>query len=80
MAAIILQFPEQESINEGNGALEVVADYLERVHPARVMARAIMDEFETGDALPNPDHFLMWLWDQGFKVVPLEESDYEDGD
>jgi hypothetical protein len=75
MTATLIQFPEQPPPNDGNGALEVVSDYLERVHPARVMARAILDEFETDDALPNPDHLLAWLWEQGFKIVPLEDDD-----
>lgn len=58
--------------NAGNGALEVVRDYLERVHPARTMAKLFVDDFNGLDALPDADHFLAWMWEQGFKVVPVE--------
>lgn len=78
MTATVLQFPEQPPPNDGNGALSVVRDYLERVNPARVMARAILekgDGFEGLDALPDPDHLLAWLWEQGFKIVPIEDED-----
>ena len=58
--------------NSGNGALEVVTDYLTRVHPARVMARLLVDDFEGLDVLPDPDHFLAWLWEKGFKIVSVD--------
>jgi hypothetical protein len=82
MTAEIIHFPErtpkQPPPSEGGGALDVVRDYLARVNPARVMARAVLDKgdgFEGIDALPDADHFLAWLWEQGFKVIPVDESD-----
>jgi hypothetical protein len=57
---------------DGNGALAVVRDYLARVHPARVMARSIVDQAEIDAALPDADYFLAWLWEQGFKIEPIE--------
>lgn len=66
----------EDPTNPGNGALSAVRDYLERVNPARVMARSILgkdEEFEGIDALPDADHFLAWMWDQGFKIVPVED-------
>lgn len=77
MTAILIQFPEQPPPNDGNGALEVVRDYLDRVHTARVMARVFVDDFDGLDALPNGDHLLAWLWEKGFKVVPLEDADLD---
>lgn len=81
MPAHIIQFPMPEPPNGGNGALDVVRDYLGRVNPARVMARSVLgrgDVFEGLDALPDGDHFLAWMWEQGFKVVPVEDSDLGD--
>lgn len=74
MTAILIQFP---TASPGNGALEVVGEYFDRVHPSRVMARAMVDGPEF-DWLPDSDHFLMWLWENGFKVVPLEDRDLGD--
>ena len=71
MTAVLIQFPEPP---KGNGALEVVRDYLARVHAARTMAKAIVDDFEGLDVLPDGDHFLAWLYEQGFKVVPLDNQ------
>lgn len=70
MTAEIVQFPEPP---KGNGAREVVRDYLDRVVPARTMAKLFVSEFEGLDALPDVDHFLAWLWEQGFKIVPVGE-------
>jgi hypothetical protein len=78
MVAHILQFPIKEPPHGGNGALDIVRDYLERVHAARVMARAILEDLEGLDALPDGDHFLAWLWEQGFKIVPVEDDDLGD--
>lgn len=55
----------------GNGALDVVRDYLERIHPARTMAKMMVDEFELAAALPDGEHFIEWLWDHGFKIEPV---------
>ena len=58
----------------GNGALKVIKDYFDRVHPARVMARAVLEQgegFEGIDALPDADNFLAWLAREGFCVVPM---------
>lgn len=77
MSAEIVNLSDRRVVdggNDGNGALLVVGDYLRRVHAARVMARSILGpdvEFEGLDMLPDPDHFLAWLWDQGFKIEPL---------
>lgn len=78
MTATLIQFPSPPPPNDGNGALDVVRDYLDRVHAARVMARLFVEEFEGLDALENGDHFLAWLWESGFKIVPLEEDDLGD--
>jgi hypothetical protein len=72
MPAIILQFPEPP---KGNGALEVVADYLERVHVCRTIARGMVSKEESDDALPDADYFLAWLWSEGFKIVPIDADE-----
>lgn len=66
MTAQLIQFPEPP---KGSGALEAVRDYLERVHPARVMARGFVDQAEADEALPEADYFLAWLASQGFVIV-----------
>jgi hypothetical protein len=77
VTAEIIDLPRRHPVgNPGNGALDAVRDYLERVNPARVMARSILEKdesFEGLDSLPDADHFLAWMWDQGFKVVPVVE-------
>lgn len=81
MVAHVIQFPVKEPPDEGNGALDVVRDYLGRVYPARVMARLVLGRgsvFEGLDALPDGDHFVAWMWEQGFKIVPLVEADLGD--
>lgn len=55
----------------GNGAREVVRTYLERVHSARVMARVHADPIDITEALTDHDHFLAWLWQEGFMIVPV---------
>lgn len=75
MTADVIPFRKPPPDNPGNGALEVVRDYLERVHPARVMARGVVDcgEYLTMPGyLPDADYFLAWLAGEGFKVVPIE--------
>lgn len=59
--------------NDGNGARELVQTYLERVHSARVMARIHADPADTTEALTDHDHFIAWLWQEGFKIVPVGE-------
>lgn len=49
---------------EGNGALETVRRYFEHYSSNT----PVVD-----DILPA-DHFLMWLWAEGFKVVPLDNG------
>lgn len=73
----ILTFPPRQPppTEPGNAVLEVVRDYLERVHPARVMARGMVDCGEylaMPGYLPDADFFLAWLASEGFKVVPLD--------
>lgn len=68
----VVRFPTPPTPPAGNGALEVVRDYLERVHPARVMARGIADQEDIDAAMPDADHFLAWLANGGFAVVPIE--------
>lgn len=72
MSAEIVDLSARRLPPSGNGALEVVRDYLTRVHPARTMARLFVESFEELDVLPDADHFLAWLWEQGFKIEPLE--------
>jgi len=57
----------------GNGARETVQVYLERVHSARVMARVIADPVDVDNALSDHDHFVAWLWQEGYKIVPVGE-------
>lgn len=82
MVAHVIQFPTKEPPSNGSGALDVVRDYLDRVNPARVMARSVLgrgDVFEGLDALPDGDHFVAWMWEQGFKIVPVEDADCDAG-
>lgn len=72
MPAQIIQFPIPPT---GNGAREVVKDYLERIHVARTLARCVADPVDVAAALPDEDYFLAWLWSEGFKIVPLDDSD-----
>lgn len=72
MSFQLLKFPEPP---KGNGALEVVRDYVERVHPARTMAKVFVEQSEASDIMPDADHFLMWLWEHGFKIVPVGDDD-----
>jgi hypothetical protein len=61
----------------GNGALEIVRDYLERVHPARTVARSLVSKDESDAALPDADYFLAYLANEGFLIVPVEQTDAE---
>lgn len=65
---IILQnaLNDNDEPRPGNGALEVVRDYFDRVQPARC---------EGIDELPAADNFLAWLWEQGFMVIPIPEDE-----
>lgn len=69
MTAEILKFPEPPV---GNGALEVVRDYLDRIHPVRMCARLLLDKEEAEAALPDADYLLAYLASAGFIVVPIE--------
>jgi hypothetical protein len=60
--------------NPGNGALELVRDYLDRIHPARMCARSLVGKAESDAALPDGDYFLAWLAAEGFVIVPLESA------
>ncbi len=68
MTADVLQFPAPPP---GNGALEIVRDYFERIHPARMCARSLVDKSESDAALPNADYFLAYMAAAGFVMVPL---------
>jgi hypothetical protein len=68
----LLKFPEPP---KGDGALEVVRDYVDRVHPARTMAKMFVDRAEVGEIMPDGDHFVAWLWEHGFKIVPIDGGD-----
>lgn len=59
--------------SDGNGAREVVQVYLDLVHSARVMARVHADPADITEALSDHDHFIAWLWQEGFKIVPVAE-------
>lgn len=66
----VIQFPPRQSA--GNGALEAVRDYFDNVHPARGNGATDCGAFLDGSgALHTGDHLLMWLWERGFKVVPV---------
>jgi hypothetical protein len=70
---VLIFTPRQPPPSEpGNGALEIVRDYFENVHPARGHGATDCGAMLDGTAhLPAGDHFLMWLAIEGFKVVPL---------
>lgn len=80
MTATLIQFPEQPPPNEGNGATRIVRDFFDNVYPACLMSRLQSTPEQNAEAMHDGDHFLACLWASGFKVVPLEESDYDDGD
>lgn len=65
--------PGDPNVNLGNGAREVVQTYLDRVHSARVMARVHAEPADITEALYDHDHFIAWLWQEGFKIVPVGE-------
>lgn len=75
--AEIIQFPGREVTHvdiEQNFALRAVRDYFERIHPGRTTARVFVSPEEAAEALPDADYFLAWLWSEGFKIVPTEDS------
>jgi hypothetical protein len=78
MTATLIQFPEQEPPNPGNGALEIVRDFFDNVYPACVMSRLHSTAEQNSAAMHDGDHFLAYMGAAGFKVVPLEDSDYDD--
>jgi hypothetical protein len=53
----IVPFPTPLKAQGGNGALEVMRDYFERIHNTRPKSD-----------LPTADYILAWLWEQGFVV------------
>ncbi len=61
MTAEIVPFPKP---NEGNGAVDAVEYYLDEIHPARVLANGKLD---------HADHFLLWLANEGFLIVSIDE-------
>jgi hypothetical protein len=66
VTATLITFPTR---NTGNGALELVRDYFDRVHPARGHGATDCGEMTDGTGhLPAGDHFLAWMWERGFKV------------
>jgi hypothetical protein len=65
-----LQFPQPP---KSNGALEFVRDYLERIHPARVMARSIAEPEEIAASLPDADYFLLSLAEAGYVITKIED-------
>ncbi|WP_448043769.1 hypothetical protein [Bradyrhizobium liaoningense] len=70
MPMTILPFPAAPTRQPG--ALEAVRDYLDRVHPARGHGETDCGAFFDGSGeLPAGDHMLAWLWERGFKVVPI---------
>lgn len=56
----VIEMPKSPA-NEGNGAREVIAKFCRNDETGEL-------DFERGDNL------LMWLWGQGFKVVPVENT------
>ena len=61
MSADIIEFAKrgEPQDNPGNGAREVIAEYFADAVPMLFMS--------------HEDHFLAWLWERGFKVVPVAE-------
>ena len=55
--ADIIKLDYYRQSNQGNGALSVVRKYFDRMP-------------ECADNLHRGDHFLAWLWVQGFMVGP----------
>jgi len=66
----VIKLPERY---RGNGALEVMRKYFRPIGPS---ASSLVLLPERG-YLPRADHFLCWLWAEGFKVVPIEEPPSE---
>jgi hypothetical protein len=64
MADVIQLDEHRQPPNPGNGALEAVNRYL----------KAFPDLVAHTQA-DDGSHFLAWLWQEGFKVVPVEPSD-----
>lgn len=80
MTAMLIQFPERPPPSKGNGALEIARDFFDNVYPVCVMSRLRSTAEENAAAMHDGDHFLAYMGAAGFKMVPLEESDYDDGD
>lgn len=71
----IIQFPGRERTHvdvEQDYALRAIRDYFDRIHPGRTVARTLVSKEEADEALPDADHFLAWLWSEGFKITPVD--------
>ena len=42
---------------------------------ARYAVQDYFNRWPSVQTLPRGDHFLLWLWSEGFKVVPLRYDD-----
>lgn len=75
MSAQIFVFPKSPMPPppNGNGAPELVKEYLDVIHPARTLARAVVGDDLPAGYLPDHDYFLAWLWSHGYIIKKLEE-------
>lgn len=65
----VINFPVPKH-EVGNGALEAMRRYFVPIGPH--LSMVLMPD--KADDLPRADHFLLWLWNEGFKIVPTEKD------
>ena len=74
--ADIIKFPEPELRSlQGNGAREALREYFGEIHSDRSKARPGFAAATAQGDLSDEDYFLAWLYNEGFKVVPIEADD-----
>lgn len=62
----VIKLDHYREPNLGNGAVPVVREYFDK--------RPGMPPLPENAKLNRGDHFLAWLWVQGFKVVPVTDG------
>lgn len=64
--ADIVKFPRKPAPPPGNGALEAMRKYF--------VEEVAVTPITHPSGLEWPDHILMWLWNEGMKVVPVDDE------
>lgn len=72
--ANVIKFPAKVP-DPGNGAREKVDQYFNEDRYFNYLYGKIVEGQELEPKLNQTDHFLMWLWSEGFKVVPLDGTE-----